>query len=127
MAKTHKKIVHKTLELTKDKTKKNVDGFVDFIRSQGVVGIAIGFILGTQARILVDQFSASFVNPVLGLIVGSSDGLSSKNVYFTVNGETATFAWGAFLYSLINFVIVAAIVYFTFRWLRLDRLDKKKT
>lgn len=107
------------------RTGKGLQGFVDFIRSQGVVGLAIGFVIGTQAKALVDQMSNSFVNPLLGLIVGSGDGLTSKTFDLTLSDKTATFTWGAFVYSLINFLIIAAIIYFTFRILRLDKLDKK--
>lgn len=108
------------------KTKDHAVGFVEFIRTQGVVGLAIGFIIGAQAKILVDQLSTSFINPILGLIVGSSDGLTGKTFYIHIGERSATFTWGSFVFTLINFVIIAAIIYLTFRWLRLDKLDKKK-
>ena len=101
-------------------------GFLDFIRTQGVVGLAIGFIIGTQAKVLVDQLSASFVNPLLGLMLGSSNNLSGLSFSLSFGGQTAVFAWGQFVFVLINFVITAAIIYFGFKWLRLDKLDKKK-
>jgi large conductance mechanosensitive channel len=121
---------HKTLQLSQtvhSKTKGSVQGFVDFVRTQGIVGLAIGFVIGVQAKSLVDQFSASFVNPLLGLIVGTADGLTSKKLIISVDGSTAVFAWGAFVYALINFLIIAAIIYFVFKWLRLDKLDKPKS
>lgn len=108
------------------KTKQEFGGFVEFLRTQGVVGLAIGFIIGTQAKVLVDQFSASFVNPILGLMLGTGNNLTAEKFSLTINGNTAVFAWGQFLFVFINFVITAAIVYFAFRWLRLDKLDKKK-
>ncbi len=103
-----------------------VGGFVHFMRTQGVVGLAIGFVVGTQARVLIDQLTASFVNPLLGLVLGTGEGLGAKVFYLTIGENTAEFAWGAFVYALINFVAIAAIIYFTFRWLRLDKLDKPK-
>lgn len=112
-------------QTVKSKTKNEFLGFFEFVRSHGVVGIAIGFIVGTQSRLLVDQLTASFVNPILGLIVGSSEGLSQQRFFLTVNGNTAEFAWGAFVYSLINFIVIAAIIYFAFKWLKLEKLDKK--
>jgi large conductance mechanosensitive channel len=108
------------------RTKDEFSGFVEFIRTQGVVGLAIGFVIGTQAKTLVDQLTASFVNPILGLIVGTSQGLSNKTFSLTIDGNTANFTWGAFVYALINFLVIAAIIYFTFRWLKLDKLDKPK-
>ena len=99
---------------------------MEFLRTQGVVGLAIGFIIGTQAKVLVDQLNASFINPLLGLLIGSGDNLTSQRFALTIGDNTAEFAWGAFVFVLINFVITAAIIYFAFRWLRLDKLDKKK-
>lgn len=108
------------------RTRSELGGFVDFIRTQGVVGLAIGFVIGTQAKVLVDQLTMSFVNPLLGLIVGTGEGLNQKTFSLTFDGNTANFAWGAFLYALINFLVIAAIIYFTFKWLKLEKLDKPK-
>lgn len=109
------------------RTGKGLSGFVEFFRKQGIIGLAIGFIVGAQARILVDQMTASFVNPLLGLFLGTGSGLTDKKFYLTVSGNTAEFAWGMFVYSLINFLAILLIIYFTFRWLRLDKLDKPKS
>lgn len=120
--KRHKVVASKA----RDKTRAEFGGFVEFLRTQGVVGLAIGFILGTQAKVLVDQFSASFINPILGLVIGGGESLTAQKFYITIAGNTAEFKWGAFVFVLINFVITAAIIYFAFKWLRLDKLDKKK-
>lgn len=119
----------KTKQVTKKVTTKahsSVQGFVDFIRNQGIVGLAIGFVMGVQAKALIDQFSASFINPFLGLLLGGDKALSKKTIYIQVNTHGATFEWGAFVYAMINFLLVAAVIYYTFKWLRLDKLDKKK-
>ena len=108
-------------------TKAQFSGFVEFMRTQGVVGLAIGFIIGTQAKVLVDQFNVSFINPLLGLVIGSGDNLTSQHFSLTLGKNTAVFNWGQFVFVLINFMITAAIIYFTFKWLRLDKLDKKKS
>lgn len=108
------------------RTKQEFGGFVEFIRTQGVVGLAIGFVIGAQAKALVDQLSASFVNPLLGLILGGSGSLTAMTYTLTLGSRSATFSWGTFVFALINFVILAAIIYFTFKWLKLDKLDKKK-
>jgi len=108
------------------KTRQEFGGFVEFLRVQGVVGLAIGFILGTQAKVLVDQFSASFINPILGLMIGGGESLTAQKFSLTVGGNVAVFSWGLFVFVMINFLITAAIIYFTFKWLRLDKLDKKK-
>jgi len=42
-----------------------------------------------------------------------------------VVGE-AQLKYGSFISSLIDFIIIAAVVYFGVKWLGLDKLDKKK-
>lgn len=101
-------------------------GFVDFIREQGVVGLAIGIVLGAQIKTLVDSFVASFVNPLLGLLLPGNGDLGQKALTVTVGKKTAVFTWGTFLMQLISFIIVAAIVYYVVKGLKLDKLDKKK-
>lgn len=106
--------------------KSSTEGFLEFMRTQGIVGLAIGFVMGVQSKDLVDQFSVSFIDPLLGLILGGSETLSQETLTLTIGPRSAEFGWGAFLYSVINFIFIAAVVYFVFKWLRLDKLDKKK-
>lgn len=104
-----------------------LQGFTDFVREQGVVGVAIGIVIGAQIKSLVDQLVASFVSPLLGLLLPGNGNLAEK--VFTVtwgDKEPAKFGYGAFVFQLISFIIVAAIVYILVRKLKLDRLDKKK-
>lgn len=94
---------------------------MDFIRRQGVVGLATGFILGGAVSKLVAAFVADIINPIVGLLLGKAQGLAEASV--TIG--SATLLWGNFVSVFIDFSIVAAVVYFGFRLLRLDRLDKK--
>ena len=97
--------------------------FLDFIREQGVVGLAIGFILGGAVSEVVKSFINDIVNPVIGLALGSVKGL--KEASLSLLG--ADILWGSFVTVLINFVIIAAVVYYGFKGLGLDKLDTKKT
>lgn len=105
---------------------KHFGGFVGFMREQGVIGLAIGLVLGVQVKAVVDQLVASFVNPVLGLVMPGQGSLSVKQFTLTVGDKQAVFAYGAFLDVLISFFIVALVVYIMFKMLHLDKLDKKK-
>lgn len=126
MAESGARILKKPVDNVKQKAQTGMQGFVDFIRSQGIIGLAIGFVMGVQSKALIDQMTRSFIDPLLGLIIGGSGGLSDKTLYVQVNSRSAVFTWGAFVYSVINFVVIAAVIYFTFKWLHLDKLDKKK-
>lgn len=102
--------------------KKHMHGFMDFIREQGVVGLAVGFILGAAVAKVVSSLVNDIVNPFVGLALGSANGLKSANV--KVAG--ATVAYGNFLATLLDFAIIAGVVYLGVKILGLDRLDKKK-
>ncbi len=98
-----------------------MQGFLTFIREQGVVGLAVGFILGAEVTALVKSFVTGIINPLIGLI-GDADSLAEASVI--IGG--AEVVWGAFVAQFINFVIVAGVVYFVFKKLGLDKLDAKK-
>lgn len=108
------------------KTGGTIGGFMGFIREQGVVGLAVGLVLGTQVKTLVDQIVTSFINPLLGLILPGGGNLAQKTFSLTISGKTADFGYGAFLAVFISFVTVAGVVYFAVKGLKLDKLDKKK-
>lgn len=118
--------VEKLKALDKVGVHKKFSGFVEFLREQSVVGLAIGLVLGTQAKVLVDQLIASFINPIVGLLLPGQGTLKDKTFTLDWGGKTAVFGWGAFVLTLLTFVIVAAVVYFVFKGLKLDKLDKKK-
>jgi large conductance mechanosensitive channel len=97
-------------------------GFVRFIREQGVIGLAIGFILGGAVSKVVSAFVTDIVNPVLSVVLGATEGLRQASIPL---GESRAILWGDFVSVLIDFFVVAAVVYFGFKRLGLDRLDKK--
>lgn len=99
-------------------------GFMAFVREQGVVGLAIGLVLGTQVKTLVDQLVLSFINPLLGLLLPGGGSLTDKKFHISLFGKGEDFLWGGFASQLISFMAVAAIIYFAFKGLKLDKLDK---
>lgn len=100
----------------------HVRGFVDFIREQGVVGLAIGFLLGGAVSKVVSALVTDVVNPLLSFIFGSAEGLKAAS--FSLG--TAKVLCGDFLSAIIDFLIVAAVVYFGFKGLGLHKIDKPK-
>jgi large conductance mechanosensitive channel len=97
--------------------------FIEFIRTQGVVGLAVGFILGGAVSGLVSSIVTDLINPLVGLLLGNFGDLSTLSWKI---GGGATIAFGAFLTVLINFCIIAAVVYYGVTKLGLDKLDKKE-
>jgi len=97
-------------------------GFVEFVRDQGVVGLAVGFILGGAVSKLVAALVEDIIGPILALGLSNVENL--KEAYIQV-GE-AKIMWGDFLNVTIDFLVVALVVYFGVKILKLDQLDKKK-
>ncbi len=104
----------------------HMGGFVNFIREQGVVGLAVGLAIGTAAGDTVKKLVTAFVDPLVQLIVGSQQGLQSASFTVEVAGRKGEFLYGAFVSSLITLIAVAFVVYAIIHFLKLDKLDKKK-
>lgn len=106
--------------------KKHVSGFTDFIRTQGVIGLAIGLAIGTAAGDTVRKLVEGFITPIVQFVVGSQDALNSATWTFKAFGRQADFAWGAFVSSLITLLATAFVIYLIIHFLKLDRMDKAK-
>jgi large conductance mechanosensitive channel len=106
---------------------KFLHGFLNFIREQGVVGLAVAFVLGVAAKAVVDSLVFNFINPIIGLYGGGGQLATKYWCIKTVDGVcTNKIGYGAILSQVISFVIVAAVIYFIVKALKLDKLDKKK-
>lgn len=105
-----------------DKTQSYFAGFMNFIREQGVMGLAVGFILGGAVSKIVASLVQDIINPILGIILGAAGGLSKA--YLAIG--SAKIMWGNFASVVIDFIVVALVVYFGIKVLGLENIDKKK-
>ncbi len=106
---------------------KHVGGFVDFLREQSVVGLAIGLVIGSQVQTIAKSLVNDFISPLIALVMPGSGDLANKAFYIHRDGQPAQkFLWGDFASGLISFVILVAVIYFVIKGLKLDKLDKKK-
>lgn len=104
--------------------------FVNFVREQGVVGLAVGLAIGTAAgasvKVIVDQLIA----PLVGLLTRGVDLNSLKWVLISADPAHHTkevaIGWGLIISSIITLVATALVVYGIVHWARLDRVDRKK-
>ena len=110
-----------------DHVKGHVNGFVDFIRGQGVIGLAVGLAIGTAAGDTVKKLVEGFINPIVQFIVGSGDKLATASWHVELFGRSADFAWGAALSSAITLIATALVIYWIVNVFKLDKLDKKKS
>lgn len=100
-----------------------LQGFIEFIREQGVVGLAVGFILGGAVSKVVSSLVADIINPLLGVLLGATGNLNEA--YWQVG--SSQIKWGNFVNTTVDFLVIAFVVYYGIKFLRLDKLDKKKT
>ena len=96
--------------------------FRDFIAKGNVMDLAVGIIIGAAFTAIVSSLVGDLINPVIGLILG---GVDFSNMYLVMSGEVpanaglataresgaAIFAYGAFITSVINFLIIAFVVF----------------
>ena len=96
--------------------------FLNFIREKGVVGLAIGFLMGGAVSKVVTAFVNDIINPILSLVLGRGGGLKNAALDFGYG----KLMWGDMLAVLIDFIVIAFVVYFGVKFLKLDKIDKKK-
>jgi len=108
--------------------KTQLRGFLDFIRTQGVVGLAVGLVLGGAVSVLVKSLIDNVIMPPVGLLLGSAEGIKglSWTVGRTADGKDAILHYGVFLNDTINFIVIALVIYLVIHLLKFDKLDKAK-
>ncbi len=96
--------------------------FRDFIARGNVMDLAIGIIIGAAFTAIVGSLVSDLINPIIGLILG---GVDFTNMYVVLKGTVpagaglqaardagaAVFAYGAFITAVINFLIIAFVVF----------------
>ena len=115
----------KTKEMAKaglSRVKGAGSGFMTFIKEQNVVGLAVGLILGTAASGLVNSLINNVIMPPLGFLLGSAEGIRGLVLTLgtTPSGEVAVLRYGEFINDLINFLVLALVVYCVVKALKLD-------
>ncbi len=100
--------------------------FKTFIARGNVFELAVGIIIGAAFTAIVSSIVEDLINPIIGLIIG---GIDFSNLYFVMSGEVpagvglqtardsgaAVFAYGSFIMAVINFLIIAWVVFLMVR------------
>ncbi|MDF7638468.1 large-conductance mechanosensitive channel protein MscL [Lactobacillus sp. ESL0791] len=92
--------------------------FKQFIARGNVMDLAVGVIIGGAFTAIVNSFVTDLVNPFIGLFLGKID-LSN----LVVKVGSATFKYGSFINNVINFLIIAFIVFLLIK--AVNKLTKK--
>jgi large conductance mechanosensitive channel len=93
--------------------------FKTFISRGNVMDLAVGVIIGGAFSKIVDSLVADVIMPLISMATG---GLDFSNYFIALNGQVATtlveakkagavFAYGSFLTVILNFVILAFVIF----------------
>ena len=93
-----------------------INGFKEFILRGNVIDLAVAVVIGAAFTTIVNAIVTGIFNPLIGVVFDAS---SLQALGWTiregVGGEDDTvIAYGAVLSALIQFVIVAFVLYFAF-------------
>ena len=81
--------------------------FKEFLLRGNLVDMAVGIVIGVAFAAVVTALVGDLVTPLIAAIGGKPD---FSNLSFTIN--KSHFLYGAFLNSLITFVVIAAVIFF---------------
>jgi large conductance mechanosensitive channel len=107
--------------------------FKAFIARGNVLDLAVAVVIGAAFTAIVTSLTNDLINPILGVITGGVDfsnhfiPLSSKvtaDSLVEARKQGAVFAYGSFINSVINFLIVAWVIFLLVK--AVNRLMPKK-
>lgn len=81
-------------------------GFRDFVLRGNVMDLAVAVIIGAAFTAIVTALTANVINPLLGAIVGKPN-----FDYMVANVHGGVIKYGTFFTAVINFLLIAAVVY----------------
>lgn len=88
-------------------------GFKEFLLRGNVIDLAVAVVIGAAFTGIVTSIVGSVLNPAIGALFNAEDLAKALPVSIpTVSGGTATIFFGAVIAAIIQFVLVAVVVYF---------------
>lgn len=93
--------------------------FKTFIARGNVMDMAVGVIVGGAFKAIADSLTADIIMPIIGIFVNQN---SFANLSLTVG--TAVIAYGNFIQAILNFLIMALVVFCLIK--AINRFHRKK-
>jgi large conductance mechanosensitive channel len=108
-------------------TRTFITQFFDFLKTFGIIGLALAFVIGQASSKLVSALVEDIINPLVGLFLpsGSLEQLSAKIT--GVSGSISEFKYGDFIANIIDFIIIALVVYVAYKALSKYKIVEDKT
>jgi large conductance mechanosensitive channel len=112
----------------KEKKRGFTQEFIFFLKTFGIIGLAIAFIIGQAASKLVTAFVNDIIDPIIGIFLpgGNLSGLSVQvpNLY---GDATSDFRYGDLIANIIDFMVIALIVFILYKQLSKRGFVEDKT
>ena len=90
--------------------KKFIHEFKEFALKGNVMNLAVGVIIGAAFQSIVTALTSSFINPLIAVVTGGTNGEGvTVGGTFTIRG--VVFDYGSFITAVINFLIMAFIIF----------------
>lgn len=87
-----------------------LQGFKEFIMRGNVIQLAVGVVIGAAFTSIVTSFTDNLINPLIAAVGGSD--IQGFGFRVLPNNEATFLDFGAVISAAINFLLVAAVVYF---------------
>ena len=97
--------------------------FKEFIAKGNVMDMAVGIIIGGAFTAIVNSLVNDILMPVLSLLTGGLD-FSSLCIVLGEGEDAATFNYGAFIAAVINFLLIALVIFSLIK--SINKLSRKK-
>lgn len=89
------------------------NGFKEFILRGNVIDLAVAVVIGAAFTSIVTSIVEGVINPAIGALFDASDLAKAFPLAVpTISGGEAIISFGAVLAAVINFLLVALVVYF---------------
>lgn len=85
-------------------------GFKDFLLRGNVLDLAVAVVVGAAFTAIVTAFTSNIINPLISAIGGGTE--YGWGIQLTGESDATFLNFGAVVTAIINFVIIAAVVYF---------------
>lgn len=117
--------ITKGLDEVKKKEPKVVKEFKEFINRGNVVDLAVGVAVGGAFTAIVTSLVNDIIMPVVSMIIGGFDFTNLKLIIPSFAGleEPATINYGNFIQAIVNFLVVALVIFFVVR--AMNNMKKK--